>query len=52
MLTTLSPEDLVPGDHPIRRIRAVVNAVVAELDGEFTAMYARDGGRACRRSSC
>jgi transposase len=43
MLTTLSPEDLIPGDHPIRRIRAVVDAVLAELDGEFTAMYARDG---------
>jgi len=43
MLTTLSPEDLIPSDHPIRRIRAVVDAVLAELDGEFTAMYARDG---------
>ena len=43
MLTTLSPEELIPGDHPIRRIRAVVDAVLAELDGEFTAMYARDG---------
>jgi len=43
MLTTLSPEDLIPSDHPIRRIRAVVDAVLAELDGEFGAMYARDG---------
>jgi len=43
MLTTLSPEDLVPADHPIRRIRAVVEAVLAELDGEFDAMYARSG---------
>jgi transposase len=43
MLTTLSTEDLVPGDHPIRRIRAVVDAVLDELDGEFEAMYARGG---------
>jgi transposase len=43
MLTTLSTEDLVPGDHPIRRIRAVVDTVLGELDGEFEAMYARDG---------
>src|SRR5215472_14783151 len=43
MLTTLSPEDLVPGDHPIRRIRAVVDAVLGELDGELEAMYARGG---------
>ena len=43
MLTTLSPEELIPSDHPIRRIRAVVDAVLGALDGEFTAMYARDG---------
>src|SRR5579864_7956793 len=43
MLTTLSTEDLVPAGHPIRRIRAVVDAVLGELDGEFDAMYARSG---------
>ncbi len=43
MLTTLSTEDLIPSDHPIRRIRAVVEVVLAELDGEFAAMYAVDG---------
>jgi len=43
MLTTLSAEDLIPADHPIRRIRAVVDAVLDELDGEFDAMYATKG---------
>jgi transposase len=43
MLTTLSPEDLIPASHPIRRIRAVVDAVLAELDDELSAMYARTG---------
>jgi transposase len=43
MLTTLSPEDLIPADHPIRRIRSVVEVVLAELDGEFDTMYARTG---------
>ena len=43
MLTTLSPEDLIPADHPIRRIRKVVEVVLAELDGELGAMYARTG---------
>ena len=45
MLTTLSTEDLIPSDHPIRRIRKVVDTVLADLDGVFDAMYAT-GGRA------
>jgi len=43
MLTSLSPEDLIPADHPIRRIRAVVDVVLAGLDGDFTQMYAAGG---------
>jgi transposase len=43
MLSSLSPQDLIPADHPIRRIRKVVDVVLAELDGEFDAMYARSG---------
>lgn len=43
MLTTLSPEELIPPDHPIRRIRQVVEVVLADLDGEFDAMYSRSG---------
>jgi transposase len=43
MLSSLSPEDLIPADHPIRRVRKVVDAVLAELDGEFDAMYAASG---------
>jgi transposase len=43
MLTTLSPEELIPADHPIRRIRKVVEVVLADLDGEFDAMYSRSG---------
>jgi transposase len=43
MLTTLTPEELLPADHPIRRIRVVVEAVLAELDDRFDDMYARSG---------
>jgi transposase len=43
MLTTLNPGDLIPADHPIRRIRVVVDAVLAELDDEFSVMYATTG---------
>jgi hypothetical protein len=30
MLTSLSTEDLIPADHPIRRIRVVVDAVLVK----------------------
>ena len=43
MLTSLSTEDLIPMDHPIRRIRTVVEEVLADLDDQFTAMYSRIG---------
>src|SRR6266508_3703030 len=43
MLTTLSAEDFIPTDHPIRRIRKVVDEVLAELDPEFDAVYSRIG---------
>ena len=33
----------VPADHPLRAIRVIVNAALAELDAEFTAMYAPIG---------
>src|SRR6266702_5311783 len=43
MLTTLSPEDLIPAEHPIRRIRKVVDEVLDALDPEFEAMYSAIG---------
>jgi transposase len=43
MLSSLSTEDLIPADHPIRRIRVVVDTVLGELDDTLDAMYARSG---------
>jgi hypothetical protein len=61
MLSSLSTEDLIPAEHPIRRIRVVVDAVLAEMDVTFEKMYSTssedemamsvcvDGGRPCVR---
>jgi transposase len=43
MLSTLTTDSLIPPEHPIRRIKPVVEAVLAELGPEFDAMYARTG---------
>ena len=43
MLSSLSTEDLIPSDHPIRRIRVVVDTVLADLDATFEAMYSSSG---------
>jgi transposase len=43
MLTTVSTEAMVPAEHPLRRIRAVVDAVLAEMDDAFAAMYSEVG---------
>jgi len=45
LLTSVSTEDLIPPDHPIRKIRVVVDAVLAELDGTFDGMYSAGGRR-------
>jgi transposase len=41
----LSTEELIPADHPIRKIRVVVDAVLAELDPVFDEMHATSGRR-------
>ena len=43
MFSYLSPEARVPQDHPFRPIRDMVNQALAELSGEFQAMYSREG---------
>lgn len=43
MSTTLSTEDLIPPDHPICRIRVIVDAVLAELDDVFDQIHATSG---------
>jgi transposase len=43
MLMSLSPEELIPPDHPIRRIRKIVDTILAQLNDDFARMYAAGG---------
>ena len=43
MFSYVSPEGLVPQDHPLRAIRPLVNAALERLSGRFEQMYAPRG---------
>lgn len=43
MLLALTPEDLVAADHPIRRIKPIVERALRSLSPTFAQMYARSG---------
>ena len=43
MLSTLTPDDLVPADHPLRRIKVIVDRALDELSPVFDEMYAATG---------
>ncbi len=43
MLSSLTPDQLVPQDHPIRHIKPIVDQAFAELSSVFSRMYAEVG---------
>src|SRR6185437_7206813 len=43
MFSYVSVEDRVPTDHPIRKLRILVDAILGELDDLLTARYAAGG---------
>ncbi len=43
LFSYVSPEALVPPDHPLRRIRRLANAALERLSPEFDAIYAEVG---------
>src|ERR671929_524864 len=43
LFSYLSPDVMVPKDHPLRMIRLLVNAALARLSAEFERLYAPTG---------
>ena len=43
MFSYISPEERVPQDHPLRAIRAMVDAVLKELSPQFDRLYSHTG---------
>jgi transposase len=43
MLLAITPDQLVPNDHPIRRIKPIVERVLTQLSATFDEMYAERG---------
>lgn len=43
MLTALTPDQLVPRDHPIRRIKVIVERALTDLSPELDKMYSKIG---------
>ena len=43
MLSSLTPDQLVPQDHPIRHIKPIVDDALRELSPMFNRMYAEMG---------
>ena len=43
MFYYISPESMIPQDHPLRPIRKMVDQALAELSPEFDKMYSRIG---------
>jgi transposase len=44
MLSTVTPDQLIPAEHPIRRIKPIVDEALRTLEPRLDAMYA-EGGR-------
>lgn len=43
MVSSVSLEDRIPKSHPLRKLRLLVDAVLASMDKEFEAVYAQTG---------
>ena len=39
----VTPDSLIPPDHPLRTIRGLVNQALARMEPTFASIYAKDG---------
>src|SRR3712207_8348839 len=51
LFSYLSPDAMVPKDHPLRAIRPLVNAALARLSSDFERLYAPTGRRSEEHTS-
>src|SRR6266487_2775609 len=52
MFSYISPNKRVPQEHPLRRIRSIVDRVLDQLSPRFNKLYAREVGRRSLPRSC
>src|SRR3990172_3052457 len=43
MFSYISPEQRVPRDHPLRRVRALVDVALKQMSPQFAELYSRYG---------
>lgn len=43
MFSVISPEKRIPAEHPLRRIKAMADAILADMSSTFDAMYSKTG---------
>jgi hypothetical protein len=43
MFSYVALEDRIPADHPLRGVRALVDAVLAEMSKDFDGLYSQVG---------
>jgi len=51
MFSYISPEERIPAEHPLRRVRELVREVLKELSQGFGRLYCEKGDHRSRRSN-
>jgi hypothetical protein len=52
LFSYISPENRVPANHPLRKVRQLVRDVLKDLSRSFGRLYRRTAALRSRRNSC